>query len=71
MLSDKADVLLIGISHPNGITYTISRGVPGDVDTQWAIDYMTDEMRYEWDECPLDILLVVDVDFEVQNIPLS
>jgi hypothetical protein len=68
MLSDKAEVLLIGICHPNEVVFTLSRVVDGSMDEEDAINYMRSEMGLEWDYAPLDELLVVDVDFDVRQI---
>jgi hypothetical protein len=68
MLSNKSDVLLIGISHPNEVLFTFSRIVDGALDEEDAINYMKAEAFLDWDDAALDELLVVDTDLDVRQI---
>lgn len=67
-LSRKGTVLLIGVSHPNEVTFTLSREVSGSMDVEDAIIFMKAEMFLDFDDADLDELLVVDRQFNVTQI---
>lgn len=65
------EVLLIGVSHPNEVTFTLSRVVDANMDEQDVVNYMTHEMHLDWPTEQLDDLLIVNKRLECHQVDLD